>query len=331
MTVAVVQRGRIWIRGYGQLPNGQPPDGATLYQIGSVTKAFTGIVLADLERTGLVTDTDTIADWLGTAGYDRGASLAAPAVSSITLRQLVTHTSGLPRLPAGFLDDADPRQPYAETTVEQLRAAALAATLNSAPGQAYAYSNFGAAILGQALADRSGQSYEHLITERILTPLGLTDTTFALSEDQRNRLAPPLLMNGSPGDEWAMAAYTPTGGLYATAADMARFLDANLTASPEAEGLSASLARAQTPLYSSWGMTVAYGWHITDQIWSQRVIWHNGATGGYTSWVGFDREHQVGLALLSNTADGMANNTDLDALATALMGTAAKVSLAPGE
>jgi CubicO group peptidase (beta-lactamase class C family) len=328
VTVAVVQRGRIWIRGYGQLPNGQRPDGATIYQIGSVTKVFTGIALADLERTRLVMETETIAAWLGTGEYDRGNSLAAPAASLITLRQLATHTSGLPRLPAGFLASADPHQPYADTTVEQLRSAVLTATLDSSPGTSYSYSNFGAAILGQVLADRSSQSYESLITERILTPLALTDTSFTLSDDQRLRLAPPQQMNGDPGDEWAMAAYAPAGGLYATAADMARFLNANLTASPTDDGLPATLAQAQTPLYSSWGTTVAYGWHITDQIWPQRVIWHNGATGGYTSWVGFDREHQVGLVLLSNTADVVANNADLDSLAVALIGNAAKVSLA---
>lgn len=329
--VAVVQRGQTWVHGYGQLPNGLPPGSDTLYQIGSVTKAFTGIALADLERAGLVTGTETIAPWLGAGGYDRGDSLAAPAASLITLEHLTTHTSGLPRLPTGFLDAADPHQPYATTTVDNLRASALSATLDSAPGQAYAYSNFGAAILGQVLAEHSGQSYEDLVSQRILLPLGLLDTTFSLSDEQRDRLAPPQLMDGTPGDEWVMAAYVPAGGLYSTAGEMARFLEANLMATPGAQGLPGTLALAQTPLYSNWGTTIAYGWHITDQVWPQRLIWHNGATGGYTTWVGFDREHEIGLALLSNTADAAAGNADLDGLAIMIMADAAKISLALDE
>lgn len=273
---------------------GRPLDGKTEFEIGSVTKVFTSLLLADMVRRGEVALDDPAAMYL-----PPGATLPERDGTPITLIDLATHTSGLPRLP-GNLKPRNPADPYAGYTDAKLYAGLRSARLNSPPGVAYAYSNLGAGLLGQLLARRAGLLYADLVTARITGPLGLTDTAITLSPEQKARRAVGHDEGLSPVGYWTMDSLAGAGGLSSTADDLLAFL-------------AAALGYGQTPLHGAMadqlvprrpageGMEVALGWHILP-IPGGEIVWHNGGTGGFRSFVGFDRARRVGVVVLVDTA-----------------------------
>src|SRR5262249_36772423 len=156
------------------------PDEHSLFEIGSITKGFTGLLLADMVRKGEVSLDDPASK------YARpGAKLPLRGGKEITLRDLVTHTSGLPRLPPKFAP-ANPRNPYADFTEDKLYEA-LAATEIRGTLNHYEYSNFGFMWLSELLARRLGKPYDAALKERVLDPLGMSETAIILTEEQLKR------------------------------------------------------------------------------------------------------------------------------------------------
>ena len=160
--------------GYGRAVAGgaRIPDAHSIFEIGSITKVFTALALADMAEEGLVSLDDPVESLLpGVAVPTRGGRV-------VTLADLASHTSGLPRLPPGLLRKArnDPANPYASFSDEDLESSLGRTRLRRKPGTRFRYSNFGAGVLGHALALRCGCSYEQLIRERVCEPLGLDDT-----------------------------------------------------------------------------------------------------------------------------------------------------------
>ena len=151
----------------------------SLFEIGSITKTFTGILLADMVLKGEVALDDTVASYL-----PKGTILPMRNGKEITLRHLATHTSGLPRLPSNIAP-ADISNPYADYTVDQMYAFLADYTLERDIGELAEYSNFGMGLLGHVLAFKAGVPYETLIKRRIFDPLGMTNTTITISADQR--------------------------------------------------------------------------------------------------------------------------------------------------
>ena len=259
--------------------------GSGLYEIGSVTKVFTALTLARLAVAG-------------TVDLDEPLSALLPTTSAITPRQLATHTSGLPRLPTGMLLRAllHPRQPdpYAGCTSEMLLAA-LARTKPRSPK--FRYSNFGAGLLGLALARRAGLPYEALIAREIGEPLGLRDTAITV---EPGRLRQGHDARGRPAGPWHLADLAGAGGLRSTAADLVVFLRAQFDDTDPAIRLSREVKHQINPF--TW---VHLGWigrRLHARQGGHLQIWHNGGTGGFASFVGFDPEKRVGVVLLSNTA-----------------------------
>ncbi|RYF42496.1 MAG: serine hydrolase, partial [Comamonadaceae bacterium] len=155
-------------------PDAQPlPDGqvsgeaAALYEIGSISKVFTGLLLAQSVEAGELSLDDTLGSLL-----QGEAQIASPHTAAITLRQLVTHTSCLPRLPADFGQGRDPANPYRDYGRARLWLAVSALHLPAAPPCEAAYSNFGFAVVGEILARRAGKPWAQLVRERITAPLG---------------------------------------------------------------------------------------------------------------------------------------------------------------
>ncbi len=262
--------------------------GSGLYEIGSVTKVFTALALARLVVAGTVRLDEPLADLL-----PAGARVPGP----ITLRQLATHTAGLPRLPTGMLRDAllhpSRPDPYAGCSTGMLLEA-LARTKLKAPK--FRYSNFGAGLLGLALAHRAGLTYEALIDREIGAPLGLRDT--AITVDPA-RLRQGHNARGKPVAAWHLADLAGAGGLRSTAADLVTFLRAQLAGTDPAIRLSREVEHRINPF--AW---VHLGWmgrRLHDKQGGHLQIWHNGGTGGFVSFVGFDPEKQVGVIVLSNT------------------------------
>ena len=272
---------------------GQPVDGDTIFEIGSVTKVFTALLLADMVAKGEVALTDPVSKYLP-------ATVKLAGSKPITLEQLATHTSGLPRLPSNFAPK-DVTNPYADYTPEKLYEFLASHRPAGEPGSRYDYSNLGTGLLGHALALRAGTDFETLVRKRILEPLGMKSTSFAVPEESKARLAAGHDASLAPARNWEFSALAGVGALRSTANDMLTFLAAamGLVESPLAKPMAAMLAARRTS--GTPGLEIALGWHIA-QINGRDIVWHNGGTGGYRSFVGFDPKRRAGVVVLSNVS-----------------------------
>lgn len=279
-------------------------DESTEFEIGSISKGFAGNLLAlGIEKDGLTLET-TVADVLG----DRAAR---SPIADVTLRELTTHTSGLPPLtPKGLVGALwrNPlrKDPHGFQTVDDVIDGALAITPENRGTMAY--SNLAVALLGQLLALAARTDYASLLTERILDPLRLSSTYAPVTPQnlrpsaERGRTA-----QGHRAAPWTMGGLAPAGGIRSTLADMTTFLQAMMDGS--APGASA----ADEVLYAKDGETVAMNWMRLQPKGGPEIRWHNGMTGGYASFLGWAPERRRGVVLLSATAKG------LDSLAVDLL------------
>jgi serine-type D-Ala-D-Ala carboxypeptidase/endopeptidase len=294
LAVGVLKDGRSEVLGYGALP----PDGRTLFEIGSITKVFTAQLLVQLAAEGRVSLDDAVQRHV-----PPGWVVPSREGRPITLVQLATHTSGLPRLPDN-LGARDLRNPYADYNDDRLRAFLAGHVLGRSPGGRYAYSNLGAGLLGWILARVDGRSYEDAVVARLCDPLGLRDTRIRLDPDQRRRLAPPTA-DGKPGWNWDIPVISGAGALRSTPDDLLRFLAAQFDGSP---------AHAPRVKVSDAGTWVGLGWHISPLPQSGRtMVWHNGGTGGYRSFAGVVKESRTAVVVLANSTE------DVDPLGVALL------------
>jgi serine-type D-Ala-D-Ala carboxypeptidase/endopeptidase len=270
---------------------GVPPD--RVFEIGSITKAFTGDILAQMVADGSVRLDDPVAKFLP-------ASVRVPARNGrqITLLDLATQSSGLPRLPAN-LAPRDSTNPYADYTVAQMYAFLSSHELRRDPGQTYEYSNLGVGLLGHALALKAGMSYEELVRRRILAPLGMRETAIALTPALLARVAPGHDGEGNVVPNWDLPALAGAGALRSTAQDMLTFLAANLDSTSVFRQAHQSRHAA-----GSANMTIGLGWHVLARPGGASIVWHNGGTGGYRSFAGFDAARRVGVVVLTNANIG---------------------------
>jgi len=269
-------------------------DGDTLFEIGSATKVFTSLLLADAVQRGEVALTDPVSKFLpaGVRVPERGGK-------KITLADLATHTSGLPSLPANFAPK-DLSNPYADYTVQQLYDFLSHYELQRDIGARFEYSNLGVGLLGHALALRAKMSYEALVRTRILEPLKMKSTTITLSDAQKKRLVAGHDPSGGIAKNWDFPTLAGAGALRSSANDLLDFLSAELgfTKSPLASAMSAQLATRRpsgNPI-----LEIALGWLIFKTPSGQEIVWHNGGTGGYRSFIGFDPKKRAGVVVLSN-------------------------------
>lgn len=281
---------------HGHLEKGdtRPLNGDTIFEIASVTKVFTCLLLADMVQRGEIALNDPIAKYLPEA-----VKVPERNGKQITLLNLATHTSGLPPLPTNMAFRS-PKNPYADYSVEQMYEFLSTYQLTRDIGSQYEYSNLSGGLLGHVLALREGTSFEVLVKQRICAPLGMTSTGITLTPEMEVRLA--------AGHNSAMETVEPWGGkrtlagagaLRSSANDMLAFVAANLcyTNSPLALAM-ASMLKERRPTGQP-GVEVALGWHVAKRN-GKEIVWHNGGTGGYRAYVGFDPELRIGVAVLSN-------------------------------
>jgi len=278
-----------------------------IFEIGSITKTFTGLLLAQAIERGEVKVNTPVRELLPPD------TVAKPATGSeITLLDLVTHRSGLPGMPSNFRpkDFSNPYADYDSTRLYQfIREHGVAK-----PAQPqYSYSNPGFGLLGQALANRANQDYAALLERSVLEPLGMRDTAIRLDADQQRRFIQGHDVYRQPMQAWDFTALASAGGLRSTAADMLRYLEANLrerTSGNETTALgrtlSAALARSQTLQAEADGtLKIAYGW-VYDT--ATQTYQHDGATGGYSSFVFFSPQRNYAGIVLANLASGPRGN-----------------------
>ena len=286
---------------YGHLNQGDARtlNGDTVFEIGSVTKVFTSLLLADMVQHNQVALDDPVAKYLP-------PSVKMPQRNgrSITLVDLATHTSGLPRLPTN-MHPKDPANPYADYSVEQLYEFLSTYQLTRDIGSRYEYSNLSGGLLGHVLARRAGKDYEALVLSEVCAPLGMMSTTITLTPQMKARLAVGHDAGLQQVENWDLPTLAGAGALRSTANDLLTFLAANLgfTQTPLAPAMAAML-KTRRPV--GGGLEVALGWHIFTSN-GKEIIWHNGGTGGYRSFIGFDPKTRVGVVALSNaeTTDGV--------------------------
>jgi serine-type D-Ala-D-Ala carboxypeptidase/endopeptidase len=311
--------------GYGNMSNANPitVDKDTIFAIGSITKVFTTILLADMVNSGLVNLDDPIEKYFP-------PSVKAPTYNGqkIILENLATHTSGLPEFPGSHCvsnfngtDDEDSLQArlfFIECdknyTFDQLYQDLSNTTLTSEPGSKFEYSTFGISLLGHILALKSGISYDRLLEERILNVLGMNSTSIVLSDAQKSRLAIGHL-NGQELPFWNTSRpIAPAGGLHSSVADMLKFASANLglidtkinTAMKESHIIihDSRLGKAFSNNYTAY---VSLGWIIATDFGIQ-IVEHNGETvDGYNSFIALNTSKERGIVIIAS-----ASSIDID-------------------
>jgi CubicO group peptidase (beta-lactamase class C family) len=274
-------------------------DDRTVFEIGSISKTFTALLLAQLVLGGEVELEEPVSRRL--PELDREPSP--------TLLDLATHRSGLPRLPLGMLPAVISRapDPYARWNEQRLLSGTRHTPSRSSPGTSSRYSNLGFALLGLALSRATGASYGELIREQICAPLGMADTGVGTSAGNDGRVAPGHDYFGAKATSWNMAAFSPAGGIRSTAADMQRYLTAQMD--PDRTPFGAAIRFAQEPrrvfqpaqlLPGSAGpRRIGLAWITSPMDDGHELVWHNGGTGGYGSFIGWSPE--AGIVALTNS------------------------------
>ena len=265
-----------------------------LFEIGSVTKVFTGLLLAQAVEKGDLSLDDTLARLLP------GKTMDSPGVAAITLRQLVTHTACLPRVPADVIERIGQGNPYAAFTRTHLWQT-LATLKLAAPPCAAAYSNFGMGLLGELLAERYGKPWQVLVRDNITAPLGMADTVQDLrgaGGDKSGRMA-QAYNNRALESPWDFQALAGAGALRSTAADMLVFSRAIMAGSNGPLGPAAE--RLLTPLAEFRGSPIGYALFMRGPP-DRRIYWHDGLTGGYRSlWMMAPDTQEAVIVLAGNT------------------------------
>lgn len=288
---------------------GEDIDENTLFEMGSITKVFTGILLADTVLQGKASLEDSIAKHLPSGVLTEDSPL-----NQVTLLQLSTHTSGLPRLPNDLKQGANQKDPYAHYSREHLWKYLGAFTEDDfeKPGT-YAYSNLGVGLLGEILATIHNTEYETLLKDRILSPLNM-NTTFvqrqvsSVPKHLKSRFAKGHVA-GKPTDYWRLNAFSGAGAMVSSAVDLLNFAEANWS-----EKTPEHLKQAFELALEKHSEKVGLGWHFMDG-----KVSHSGRTGGFRTNLTLDVANKTAKVKMMNSA-GMVNEVVRKGNFTALVG-----------
>lgn len=301
LVFGVVDGDRSEVVAFGTLDDGKAPDGDTVYEIGSITKTMTATLLAQAVLAGRVTLDTPLAQLLP------DFKIPSRGAKEITLGELATHHSALPRLPSNLLpkDGADP---YADYDAAKLKEFLAGYELPRDPGAVYEYSNLGFGLLGYALAQSEHTNYDALIDDRMLKPLGMTMSGTALSDAMRAHLAAGHDSLGNGVKNWDFDTMAGAGAIRSTANDLLRYMKTNMAI--DQSPLAAAMKLAQAPLSDAHKANrIGLAW-MTSRT---GILWHTGGTGGYRSFLGFTADRRHGVVILTNTA------VDLDDLGFATL------------
>jgi serine-type D-Ala-D-Ala carboxypeptidase/endopeptidase len=272
----------------------RPVDGETLFELGSITKVFTGILLGDMANRGEVRPDDPATKYLPPT-----AKMPSRNGHVITLAHLASHRSGLPGMP----ENLTPADSFANYSMEQGFEFLSRYELPRDPGSAYEYSNFGLGLLGDLLARRARTNYEQLVLDRICRPLGMDDTRIKLSPEMQGRFASGHDDELNPVKHLEFLGFAGAGGLRSTANDFLKFLAVALH--PQHDRLSKAILRSQAartntvgPGGAGPGGEVAWCWYFNTL--SDEIIFHRGMTAGFHGYMGVNRKRDRAVVVFSN-------------------------------
>jgi CubicO group peptidase (beta-lactamase class C family) len=302
ISVAVIKDGEVKTYSYGETEKGnkQLPDAdKTLFEIGSISKTFTAILLADEVIKGKMLLDDPINKYLP----DSIPNLAFKDVP-ITLKTLSNHSSGFPRLPMNLYQKGDDtNNPYKNYDEKRMFTYLKNFKTYREIGVNYDYSNFAVGLLGHILARQNNTSYEQLLTDKICKPLQLKNTKITIQSADNKDFAQGYDEKGKEALAWDLNALAGAGGIRSTTYDMAKYVKANMTQAPKQ--LQEAIDLTQKITLSQGQSIIGLGWHSTPTK-KYNIIQHSGGTGGFRSFVGFDKERQLGVVVLSNSAEEVA-------------------------
>lgn len=261
-----------------------------LFEIGSITKVFTSLLLAEGIHSGRYDEQTTLSEIYGGNLID--------AYKDLRLTELSNHTSGMPRVPndlSVYLSDmSDPYKDYSYKVLSEylLRKDPIFNTEKK-----YAYSNLGPSVLALALQNDYNRPYGRLLDSLIFNPLGMQETTIDVSETGDN-LVRGLNQVGATTSNWDMAGMEGAGAILSNVSDMSKFIRMQFATDTTS---FYSLAMKETFKVND-NLSLGMGWHISKNSAGQKMHWHNGGTGGYSSMLLIDNESKKGIILLSNVS-----------------------------
>lgn len=295
--VGLIDQGKIQFFTYGKksIQNNESVSEDTIFEIGSITKVFTTLVLMDMVANGEVRLDEPIQTYLP------GIKVPEWEGKKITLRHLATHHSGLPSIPENF-NPKNQLNPYADYTDEELYQFLNNHNLKRMPGREFEYSNVGMGLLGHILSKQAGKSYEELIRSRICNKLGMKNTAVTLSDDMKKNFASGYHLKQEM-EHWDIPTLAGAGALRSNVKDMTHFMSASMGL------LNAPITDLLKECHKQQGSAgtpntnIGLGWIISSSN-NADIIWHNGGTGGFRTFLGFNLKTQKGIVVLSNSTEG---------------------------
>lgn len=326
LVVGVIQGDKWYVQGYGSVNKHSQvtPDSSSIFEIGSITKVFTASLAELLVEKRMMNWGDNIQLYLP-------SSVKIPNHDNTTLKHLASHTSGFPNVPDTFLKAIkEPCNPYKNITYEGVYSYLFQCTgKKKADFKNAEYSNFGFGLLGIIMELRTGKNFETLVSENICHPLGMNHTSIRIADADTSKFLTGFDEDGNPACHWDIPVLSGAGALRSNMADMMKFLRANLF---NTTTLSDSFSKTQQKIASTFAAGFAYGWQVgygraMDYVSCllfgiNKIIWKNGGTGGFRTYIGFDNEHKIGVIVMAN------QETDaVDALAISILTKAELISL----
>ncbi len=309
ITVAVVSADQVaWTRSFGWADREKKiaADEHSIYRVGSISKSFTALAMAQAADKGLLRLDDAVERYFPEVRKLSGYPDSTP----ITFRQLASHTAGLIREPRLQGAAAGPIGQWEE----KILASIPTTSFQTSPGEKYSYSNIGFGMLGLAVSRAAGKPFMELVRQEVFRPLHMTSSEFVLTPEMQSRLTVGYANRGErvnaelPAREHAGRGYkVPNGGIYSTVGDLARFIGAMNGTSPVQILTSQSRAemmRLQTP---QGGSGYGLGFSVRQDEHGLRLVGHGGSVAGYNAYLVFDPDSKLGVVLLRNYNRGQTN------------------------
>jgi len=298
VSIGVLVGDKKYYYNYGEAEKGSgvAPKQSTLYEIGSISKTFTATLLADAVNNGKIKLDDPVNKYLPD-------SVPAIAYNStpVTILSMINHSSGIPRMPDNFDFNAGFNDPYRDYDNSRLFSFYKNYKPSRKVGDEYEYSNLAVGTIGVILENINGTGYENLLFKTICEPLAMHDTRVYLRPQDSARFAKGY-DNGRYATPWNFKAFMGAGGIRSTAEDMLLYAQAQLGAAPLQ--LYKDMQMTHTATFKKGNTTVAMGWHII-KPGNDELLFHNGGTGGYRSYLAINPQKKLAVVMLSNTTIGV--------------------------
>ena len=291
----------IFSYGTKSINNNEPPDVNTVFEIGSITKTFTATLAANMFLTGNFSD-DTVGHYLP------AGQVTMPSKDGIEIRlvHLLTHSSGIPRIPQGtnfpYPEGYDPIDPYAAYTTDHIYDYLTNyCVLEFTPGTWWAYSNTGMGLTGHIIGLVDGTSYETVLTRDIFNVLDMNNSSLFLTAQQMNNLAIGHNSNKQIVPNWnAQDIFQGAGFIKTSLNDMFKYLEANLGLI-ETPLRMAMFFTHQAQFHQGSLGEICLAWYELELDDGQVIYYHGGGTGGYDTYLGFNKSLSTGAIVLFNS------------------------------